>query len=391
MSIVVEPHVVPMGRPSLQDGNEYKYVSEVLHSGVLSKGHFVLDLEREFAAKAGAHSCVAVNNGTAALIVALHALGIKPGDQVVTSAFTFNATVEAILAVGAHPWLVDIDPDTYLMNVEDAAHLAGRIFVPSTIIPVHLFGLMVDVQELYEKIPSDGRVKIIEDAAQAHGAELRGFRPGSFGDAATYSLYATKNMTAGEGGLVTFGSDERAEQREQEARRYINHGVGDQPYYHETLGFNYRLPELSAALALAQLERLDEMNEGRRIVAEVYNSELEDLVKVPFVPEGAKHVYHQYTIRLPAGYGVDRVRDKMAAEGVHTGRFYRPIYEQPYLFDLGDQVRGATGRGINRWPYTFTAALSCMQLPIYPGLTESEQEQVIDALKKALNEVAVGE
>jgi perosamine synthetase len=361
--------VVPMARPIL--GSEERIgIHQVLDSGILSKGAKGQALEEEWAAFCGTSHAVAVNTGTAALIASLACLGVGKGDEVITVAFTFNATVAAILAVGATPVLVDVDPDTFLM---DLGCLSAALSVETAaVIPVHLLGLMVDPNLLYDAVSPRGCF-IVEDAAQAHGAEVAGWRAGSIGDLGAFSLYATKNMTAGEGGLITT--------KDQALRdwllTYRNHG-SHQTYLHESLGYNYRLPEVSAAIALGQLHRLDRMNSERRQLAATYDAELASLegVVTPFVPQGRLHVYHQYAIKVDPTRR-DCVRRGMAERGVSTAVHYGiPIHLQPYYRRLGLKVPAL--------PVTERLAGEVLSLPIFPGLSETEQAQVIDALKAAL-------
>jgi perosamine synthetase len=352
---------------------ERRGVQEVLNSGSLSKGPKGEALEEGWATYCNTKYAVAVNNGTSALIAALACLGVKPGDEVITVSFTFNATVAAILALGAKPVLVDIDRDTFLMDLNRLAEVVTAR--TAAIIPVHLFGLMVDPIALHRACSSTGFVPhILEDASQAHGADVQGQKAGSIGNAGAFSLYATKNMTAGEGGLIST-SDSALHFR---LLSYRSHGARE-AYLHETLGYNYRLPEVSAAIALGQMVRLDDMNNERRRHATTYDVELANLADVvtPSVPEGRHHVYHQYVIRvLPTRR--DDIRAKMAEYGVSTAVHYGiPVHCQPYYQRLGlSQSAWLTA--------TEVVSRQVISLPIYPGLTESEQNQVIDALKAAV-------
>jgi perosamine synthetase len=364
---------VPIARPVLEE-DERARVSEVLYSGMLSKGPKGEALETGWAEYCGTKHAVAVNNGTAALIASLACLGVGPGDEVVTVSFTFNATVAAVLAVGATPVFVDVDRQTFLMDLNRLAEAVTE--KTAVVLPVHLFGLMVDPIGLYRACGVQGFFPaILEDASQAHGADVSGVRAGAIGDAAAFSLYATKNMTAGEGGLITTSSPDL----HYRLQAYRSHGAR-QAYLHESLGYNYRLPEVSAAIALGQMLRLGAMNDERRRHATTYDVELANLegVTTPFVPEGRRHVYHQYVIKVRPECR-DAIRTKMAERGVSTGVHYGlPVHRQPYYLRL---------RETRRWPglaNTDLLAPQVISLPIYPGLTESEQNQVIDALKAAV-------
>jgi dTDP-4-amino-4,6-dideoxygalactose transaminase len=357
--------VIPISRPDIGP-DEVAAVAEVLASGVIAQGPRVAEFEDRWADYVGVRHAVAVANGTVALGAVLAGLGIGPGDEVVTVAHTFSATVAAIVACGATPVFVDVEPDTYLI---DASRIESAIGPrTSAIMPVHLFGLVADM-DMIEAIAARHGLAIVEDAAQAHGATFRGRRAGSFGHA-VFSLYATKNLTTGEGGIVTTYDDRLADW----LRAYRNQGMRE-PYRHEILGTNLRLTDIAAAIGLAGLDRLDRNNERRRMLAARYDMALAGLpLRTPMTPTGREHVFHQYTVVI--GDDRDRVLAALQQAGVGARVYYpTPVHRQPYVLE----------RGIHAdLPVTDRLAAETLSLPIFPGLTEREQDQVVAALRSAV-------
>jgi perosamine synthetase len=362
--------MIPPARPDLGPEEEAAVV-EVLRSGMIAGGKKVAELEERWAAYCGAKHALALSNGTVALMSIFAGLGLEPGDEVITVAHTFNATVSSILFTGASPVFVDIEPDTYLMD-------AGRIeaaITPRTraICPVSLFGVVADMDAIQAIADRHGLI-VVEDASQAHGALYRGRRSGSFGYAA-FSLYGTKNMTTGEGGFVNTNDDRLADW----IRLYRNQGMR-QRYHHEILGYNFRMTDIAAAIGLVQLDKLERNTARRQAIARRYDAAFADLpVRLPVSPEGRTHVYHQYT--LSVGQDRDQIVDDMKAAGVSCGIYYPiPCHKAPYVLELGIEAD---------LPVTDNAAATSMSLPMYPGLTEAEQDQVIAALKATLERHAV--
>jgi perosamine synthetase len=357
--------MIPIARPDIGDA-EIAAVTDVLRSGMIAQGTRVAALEERWAAYVGTRHAIAVSNGTVALQAILAGAGVGPGDEVVTVAHTFAATANAILSVGAVPVFVDIEPDTYLIDVR---RIEAAI-TPRTraIMPVHLFGLVADMDPLLEIARRHGLV-VIEDACQAHGATYGGRRAGAFGPSA-FSLYATKNMTSAEGGLITTDDDQLADW----LRRYRNQGMRAR-YEFEMLGFNYRLTDIAAAIALVQLDKLDRANARRREIAAAYDEALGELpVGLPIVPAGRGHVYHQYTVRI--GPRRDEVLAALRASGVGADVYYPlPAHRQPYLAEYVPAVD---------LPATDAAAAETLALPIHPGLRDDEIATVVAALKEAL-------
>jgi len=353
--------MIPVARPDIGP-EEIAAVTAVLESGMLAGGRRVAELEQRWAAYVGTKHAIAVSNGTVALMCIFEGLGIMPGDEVITVGHTFNATVSAILYTGATPVFVDIEPDTYVI---DAARIEAAI-TPRTraICPVHLFGLPADMDMIMAIADRHG-LAVVEDACQAHGAEFRGRRVGSFGHGA-FSLYGTKNMTTGEGGLITTDDDRLADW----IRLYRNQGMRER-YHHEILGYNFRLSDVAAAIGLCQLDKLERNTARRREIAARYDAAFADLpLRTPITPEGRTHVFHQYTVDV--GPERDAIVTALAAAGVTTGIYYPiPVNRQPYVLE----------RGISAdLPVTDVAAERTLSLPMFPSMTQAEQDQVIAAV-----------
>ncbi|MGH2349432.1 MAG: DegT/DnrJ/EryC1/StrS family aminotransferase, partial [bacterium] len=309
------PRKVPIARPVISE-NEKRRVLAVLNSGMLVAGTQVHAFEDAFSAYLGVGHAVATSSGTTALQVALEALRIGAGDRVVTTPFTFVATSNAILHAGATPVFVDVDPVTHSLDpdgVEQAVKTGAR-----AILCVHLYGLPCNLDPLLDIRRRYG-VLVIEDCAQAHGAAYRDRKVGTFGDAAIFSFYPSKNMTTGEGGMVVTGDAETAHR----ARLLVNVGQnGSSEYFYEAIGYNYRMTDIAAALGLGQLERLEEMNGVRRAHAYALTEAFAGLPWLipPAEPEGHRHVYNQYTVRVVRG------RDELAAHLTAAGIGHRVYY-----------------------------------------------------------------
>lgn len=341
-------------------------VERLLESGAFVGGEPVARFEGEFAAFCGVPHAVGVGNGTDALHLALRGLGVGPGDEVVTVANTFVATAEAIEQVGARPVLVDVRPDTLLM---DGAPLdAAATTRTRAIIPVHLYGCLADIEAIERWCASRG-VLLVEDAAQAHGAARGGRRAGAFGDAACFSFYPAKNLgAAGEAGAVVTRRAEVAAR----VKRLSDHGQGER-YIHEMVGFNSRLDALQAAVLSVKLRRLDGWNARRRALAALYRERLAkvDAVTLPAPAEGDSHVYHLFVIRVAER---DRLRAALTARGIDTGLHYPvPIHLQRGWSHLGYKA-GA-------FPVVEAAARTVLSLPMYPQMGEDAVHRVCDAIE----------
>ena len=360
--------MITMAKPFIGE-EEINAVTAVMRSGMIACGAVVTEFEQAFADYIGTPAAVATNNGTTALHTALLALGIQSGDKVITTPFTFIASSNAILFCDATPVFVDIDPDTYLLDVDKLAVYLEQHYEPSmkAIMPVHLFGLACDMPRIMD-IAEQYNLKVIEDCAQSHGAEIDGKKAGSFGDAACFSFYPTKNMTTGEGGLCLFNDKDTA----AVGRKYVNHGRVDQ-YLHDVLGYNYRMTNISAAIGLEQIKRLDAFNDKRRYNASLYNDLLanHDKVVLPVANDGYKHVYHQYTIRLE---GVDRdaLQAYLQENGIGSAVVYPfSMHEQPFYQDRCEYDSLALAQAYSK---------QVLSIPVHPALSEEEVVKVAQTL-----------
>jgi perosamine synthetase len=364
--------VIPISRPDIGPPEE-QAVLEVLRSGQLAMGRKTAEFEAAWADYCGVKHAVMMANGTVASESILRCLGIGPGDEVITVSFTFNATVSVILQVGARPVFVDVRESDFTMDPE----LVEAAITPRTkaIMPVHLYGLMADMGPLAEIARRHGLV-LIEDAAQAHGATYYGKKAGQFGPA-MFSLYATKNLMTGEGGLATTDDDELA----QKLRLYRNHGMSVR-YYHEQLGTNFKPTDLAAALGLAQLPRLDERTERRRRNAARLAEGLRGYL-TPQEPAGRRHVWHQYTMRFPGER--DAVARGLAERGVGTLIYYPvPVHRQAYLQAY---VPGAADLDL---PVTNRLAGEVLSIPVRPNLTDQELDAIVAAVRAVATPVPGG-
>jgi perosamine synthetase len=350
---------IPIAKPQLEQ-EEKAAVMAVLDSGMLAQGPRVAEFEARFAELCGAQHAVAVASGTAALWLALTAHDIGPGDEVITTPFSFIASSNCILYVGARPVFVDIEPDTYLIN---PALIEARITERTrAILPVHLYGQPCDMAAIMD-IARRRRLVVIEDACQAHGATFEGRPVGSFGTGC-FSFYPTKNMTTGEGGIITTNDGGLAER----LRLLRNHGQS-QRYRHDSLGYHFRTTDLHAAIGLAQLNKLPAWNE-RRIANARYLTERLQSVGTPITCPDRRHVFHQYTIRV---YG-DRqaFQDHLQKHNVGTAIHYPvPIHHQAVY-----QSRGYH----DVLPEAELAACQVLSLPIHPALAGSDLDCIVEAV-----------
>lgn len=351
------PDFIPIAAPDI-DEDEEKAVLRVLRSGRLAQGPEVAALEEEFAQAQGSVFAIAVASGTAALHVALHVSGIGPGDEVLVPTFTFAASANAVLAVGARPVFVDIGND-FLLDLEDAeSKLTG---LTKGIMPVDLYGLMPDMDRM-RAFASDHGLALIEDAAQAHLARRGSWRSGTAGIGA-FSLYATKNMMSGEGGIVTMSDEQTA----RDAALFRNHGM-ETRYRHVSWGLNYRLSDLAAAIGRVQLEKLPNATARRRSIAGRFDAELPSFFTRAHVPADAYHVYHQYTVRVPAGVRDDTV-DQFHSRGIGVDVYYpTPVHLQP-------SFGGADGQ----CPTAEQFSREVLSLPVHPKVTDDQVGRIIAA------------
>lgn len=335
---------------------------EVLESGMLAQGPRVAALEEAFARMTGSRHAIATSSGTTGLYLALLANGVGPGDEVITSPFTFIASVNAILFTGAKPVFADIDEATY--NIDPDRLEAAITPRTKAVMPVHLYGQPCDMDEICA-IAKRHDVVLLEDAAQAVGATYRGRHVGTFGTA-VFSLYATKNVMSGEGGMITTDDDAVADR----SRLLRNHGMRDR-YEYEMLGYNFRLTDVLAAIGLAQLGRMEEATRRRRSNASYLSAHLRG-VGTPIVKEGREHVWHQYTVRLPQGADRQDTMRRLAKDGIGAGVFYpRSAHRFPHVHaETGDVDLPVTDR----------VAASVLSLPVHPLLDGSDLERIAAAI-----------
>ncbi|GMA49514.1 hypothetical protein GCM10025857_08710 [Alicyclobacillus contaminans] len=343
-------------------------VERVLERGQYILGPEVRALEQEIAAYCGVGHAVAVGNGTDALILLLKAFDIGPGDEVITTPFTFFATAEAIVQVGATPVFADVDPATYLLT---AAAVEKRITARTkAILVVHLFGQMADMTEL-GRLAEAHRIHLLEDACQSIGAAWDGHGVGSQSDGAALSFFPTKNLGAyGDGGMVLMRDEDRA----LRLRRLRVHGSVAK-YVHQEIGWNSRLDELQAAMLRVKLQRLDAWTNERIAIAQCYHAAFADLpVHLPRPAAMARHVYHLYTVTVPQR---DQVQRALAEDGIQTGVYYPiPLHLQEALRSLGHQP--------GDFPVSEQLAQQALSLPLYPGMEGWRQDAVIRAFRKAV-------
>ena len=369
--IIVSNIKVPIAKPIIGD-EEIENVVEVLKSGMIAQGPKVAEFEEKFAEWVGADYGIAVNSGTAALHVALLSCGIGEGDEVITTPFTFIASGNSIVYTGAKPVFADIDLKTYTINPDSIEDLITE--KTKAILPVQLYGQSANMDKIIEIAEKYG-LTVIEDAAQAHGATCNGNKVGSMGDMACFSFYPTKNMTTSEGGIITTNDEDLADN----AKVFRAHGASIR-YHHNEIGYNFRMTDISAAIGLAQLEKIDGFNDKRIANAAYLNEGLKDVdgVITPYCAYGSKHVYHQYTIRVEKGDRDDWV-DIINDCGVGTGIHYPiPLYNQPIYKTLG--IDG-------NCPNAELAADNVISLPVHPALTKEDLDLVIEAVKTASNEL----
>jgi len=344
--------MIPISKPEIGK-EEIAAVTRVLESGMLAQGEVVEEFEDKFAAYIGTDYAIATNSGTSALHTALAAQGIKEGDEVITTAFSFFATASCVLMQNATPVFVDIDPKTY--NIDPALIEAKISDRTKAIIPVHLYGQPCEMREIRD-IAKANNLAVIEDAAQAHGAEYKAKKVGAIGDIGVFSFYSTKNIITGEGGMITTDNEEIAER----ARLIRNHGQSRR-YFHDCLGYNYRMTNIAAAIGLVQLKKIDTLSLRRMSNARYYGEQLN--VKKPFVSPNVKHVFHQYTIRVKDR---DKFQAHLERNGVGYGIYYPvPLPSQP-LFDSNELFEVAE-----------LASKEVISIPVNPSLKRVDVEKVV--------------
>jgi len=339
-------------------------VIKALESGRYILGEKVREFEQKFAVFCHVKHAVCTSSGTAAIFLALKALDIKPKDEIIVPSFSFIATASPVLHVGAKPVFAEINLRNYTLDPDDMKRKISK--KTKGIIPVHLYGHPVDMDPILE-IANENDLFVIEDAAQAHGAEYKGRRVGGIGGISCFSFYPSKNMTVcGDGGIITTNNEKIAEK----IRMLRNHGRWEK-YTHEVIGYNLRFNEMQASIGIKQLEKLPSWNKARRKIAQIYNRTIDDPVVTPIEEQWAKHVYHMYVIRTEKR---DDLQKFLERQGISTGIHYPiPIHKQPAIESI-----------LGRQPplrNSELAARTVLSLPMYPQLTLGEIEYVCAKIK----------
>lgn len=363
--------MIPISAVQLDPAVE-RQVVEVLRSGVIAQGPKVAELERRFAELTEVEHAVAVNSGSTALLATLQVLGIGPGDEVVTSPFTFVATLNAILHAGATARLADIDADDFALEPQAAANaITGGT---AALLPVHLYGQTADMGQLTPLAAMHG-LALVEDAAQAHGARFAGRPAGSFG-VGCFSFYATKNVTTGEGGMITTDDARLADQ----LRLLRNQGMRER-YSYELPGHNWRMTDIAAAMALPQLDRYGDQVQRRRTNAARLSNRLKEApdVLLPRQLPGREHVWHQFTIQLVGPVDRDELAARLADRGIGSGIYYpRLVHDYPCYREHPRVIAGDLA-------VASAVAARCLSLPVHAGLSDADVDQVADAVLAALS------
>ncbi len=359
--------MIPIAKPIISE-EEIEEVVKVLRSGFIAQGPKVAEFEENFAEYVGVEYAVASSSGTTALHLALLAADIGAGDEVITTPFSFAATGNSILYVGAKPVFVDIDKKTY--NIDPAKIEEAITENTKAIMPVHLYGQPADMDPI-NSIAKDHDLTVIEDSAQAHGATYNGKKTGSLGDMGCFSFYPTKNMTTSEGGIITTDNAEMAEK----ARILRAHGESER-YTHVVLGYNFRMTDIAAAIGIVQLNKLESFNKKRIDNAKYLTENIDkiDGIDAPYVASNVKHVFHQFTVRVEES-NRDKLMEFLKDRGIGTGIHYpKPIYKQKIYQELGfDSI----------CPEAESASSEVLSLPVHPSLNKLELEEIVSALKEA--------
>ena len=362
---------IPVYTPAL-DGREEQYVLDAVRSGWISSlGQYVTRFEQQFAEFCGVEHAVSVCNGTAALHLALHALGIGPGDEVLVPSLTFVASANAVAYTGARPVFADVDPDTWCIDPHDAAALVTER--TRAVMPVHLYGHPADMDAINALAARHGLL-VIEDAAEAHGAQVGGRSAGALGRIGSFSFYANKIVTTGEGGMLT--TDDAA--LAARCRMLRDHAMPPQKrYWHDEIGFNYRMTNLQAAIGVAQMERIETFIERKRQIAALYHELLCDVpgVVLPVERRGCRNVYWMYSILIEPAYG--RSRDELIvllrSRGIDSRPFFHPLDTLPPY--RSGQVR----------PVAERLSTTGLNLPSAPGLTDGQVRYIAQTIAELAN------
>ena len=365
---------IPVCEPTLT-GKEWKYVEECLRTNwISSRGRFIGDFEEGFAKYVGVSHGISTTSGTTALHLAMATLGLRKGDEVIVPAFTMIASVLPLIYVGAKPVLVDAEPETWNL---DTGQVESRVTERTkAIMPVHIYGHPCEMGSLME-IAKDHAVSVVEDAAEAHGAEYRGKKAGSFGDLACFSFYANKIITTGEGGMLLTDVDKLGER----ARLLKDLAfTKERRFLHYEIGYNYRMTNLQAAVGVSQLSQIDGFVAARRRNAKEYNRRLQPVrgVTLPPSKDWAKNVYWMYSIQIEEeAYGLsrDELIRRLARRGIETRPFFLPMHQQPVLQEMG-LFQGET------YPVAETLAETGLNLPSSSSLSKEQIASVCEAIQE---------
>jgi len=365
---------IPINKPAIGE-EEKKAALAVLDSGMLTDasyagGRHVQEFEKKLASHIGVKHAIAVNSGTAALQTSLMAYNIKPGDEVIVPAFTFEATANVVIACSAKPVFADVQSDYTIDPADVKRKITSRT---KAIIPVHLYGYPVDLDEIRE-VAAANSVKLVEDAAESLGAEYKGTQIGRTRDAACFSLYATKVITSGEGGAITTDDDELADR----LRMMRNHGMRD-GYDTRILGYNFRLPEIPAAMAAVQMDRLSEFIAARRRNAKALDDLVSGIegVSMRQTKGDRKHIWYLYTVHIDDGR--DKVSDRLRTNSVGSAIYWKTPVNRMELY-------AGMGYADDKLPVTYDAADHVLSLPVHPLVTENEITYIAEQFKAAVKD-----
>ena len=353
--------MIPIAKPMIGE-EEKKAVSDVLDSGTLAQGKKVKEFEEKFAEYIGAKYAVAASSGTTALHLALLASGVKSGDEVITTPFTFISTATPILFCNAKPVFADINPGTFNIDPEKIELMITN--KTKAILPVHLYGQPCEMDRIME-IADKHNLIVIEDACQAHGAEYYGKKIGGIGSVGCFSFYPTKNMITGEGGMVTTNDEGLAEK----IRTLRNHGQKER-YNYAMVGYNFRMTDIAAAIGIEQLKKLDGFNDRRRGNAGFLSEQLNGVVEIPYLLQGVRHVFHQYTIKTEKR---ELLKENLKKDGIGFGIYYpKPLHFYEPLKSYGS----------NDLKNAENVCKNVLSLPVHPSLSEANLERIVCSVKK---------
>ena len=365
--------IIPLARPFIGK-EEIDSVNEVLKSGILSIGPKAEEFERDFSKAVGCKYAVAVSSGTAALHLCMRAIGIKKNDEVITSPFSFVASANCVLYENGTPIFSDIDSKTY--NIDPAEIKKAITQKTKALLPVHIFGHPCDMDPIME-IAEKNNLPVVEDACESLYAKYKGKNAGTFGLASTFAFYPNKQITTGEGGMICTNDKEVYDL----CRSLRNQGRGEKDEWlqHDKIGYNYRLDEMSCALGIVQLKKIDYIVKKRADIAEKYGKELDDSddVVLPYTTPNAKHSWFVYVIRLKGSINRDKVMKMLNQNGIATKPYLPSIHLQPIYRKLFKYNEGS-------FPVSEKASKSTLALPFYIGISDEDIGIVCDELKKAI-------